>query len=31
MMGSNVVLFGWNGSTPSRERVSAEHFPQFLA
>ena len=30
-MGSNVVLFGWNRSIPGRERLSAEHFTQFVA
>ena len=29
-MSSNCVLFGWNRSTPGRERLSAEHFQQFV-
>ena len=29
-MSSNVVFFAWNRSIPGRERLSAEHFPQFV-
>ncbi|MFN0165093.1 MAG: hypothetical protein ACKV22_01580 [Bryobacteraceae bacterium] len=29
-MGSNVMLFGWNRSIPGREKVSAEHFEEFV-
>ena len=29
-MASNVVFFAWNRSIPGRERVSAEHFGQFV-
>jgi MinD-like ATPase involved in chromosome partitioning or flagellar assembly len=29
-MGSNVVLFGWNRSIPGREKVSAQHFEEFV-
>jgi hypothetical protein len=28
-MSSNAVFFAWNRSIPGRERLSAEHFPQF--
>ena len=28
-MTSNCLFFGWNRSTPGRERLSAEHFQQF--
>jgi hypothetical protein len=29
-MGSNVVLFGWNRPVRGRERVSAQHFEEFV-
>jgi hypothetical protein len=29
-MGSNVILFGWNRSLPGREKVSAQHFEEFV-
>lgn len=29
-MAANVVLFGWNRSVPGRERLSAEHFGEFV-
>ena len=29
-MGSNVIFFGWNRSIPGRERLSAEHFQEFV-
>jgi hypothetical protein len=29
-MGTNVVLFGWNRSIPGREKVSAQHFEEFV-
>ncbi|HEY1393908.1 MAG TPA: hypothetical protein VFV25_11055 [Methylibium sp.] len=29
-MSSNVVFFAWNRSIPGRERLSAEHFGEFL-
>lgn len=29
-MSSNVVLFAWNRAIPGRERLSAEHFGEFL-
>src|ERR1700733_8015932 len=29
-MGSNIVLFGWKRSIPGREKVSAQHFAQFV-
>lgn len=29
-MSSNVVVFGWNRSIPGRERLSADHFQQFV-
>jgi len=29
-MGSNVMLFGWNRSVPGREKVSAQHFEEFV-
>lgn len=29
-MGSNVILFGWNRSIPGREKVSAQHFDEFV-
>ena len=29
-MSSNVVFFAWNRSIPGRERLSAEHFSQFV-
>jgi hypothetical protein len=29
-MSTNVVIFAWNRSIPGRERVSAEHFQEFV-
>jgi hypothetical protein len=29
-MGTNVIFFAWNRSIPGRERLSAEHFQEFL-
>jgi hypothetical protein len=29
-MGSNVMLFGWNRSVPGREKLSAQHFEEFV-
>jgi len=29
-MPSNVILFGWNRSIPSREKLSARHFEEFV-
>ena len=29
-MSSNVMLFGWNRSVPGREKVSAQHFEEFV-
>ena len=29
-MSSNCLFFGWNRSAPGRERLSAEHFQQFV-
>jgi hypothetical protein len=29
-MGSNIVLFGWKRSIPAREKVSAQHFAEFV-
>ena len=29
-MGPNVILFGWNRSTPGREQLSAKHFQDFV-
>lgn len=29
-MSTNVVLFAWNRSIPGRERMSAEHFQNFV-
>ena len=29
-MGSNVILFGWNRSIPGREKLSNEHFQDFV-
>lgn len=29
-MSSNIVFFAWNRSIPGRERVSGEHFQQFV-
>ena len=29
-MSTNVVFFAWNRSIPGRERISAEHFAQFV-
>ena len=29
-MGSNVMLFGWNRSIPGREKLSNEHFQDFV-
>jgi hypothetical protein len=30
-MSSNAIFFGWNRSLPGRERLSAEHFDEFVA
>jgi hypothetical protein len=30
MMSSNVVFFAWNRPIPGRERLSAEHFDEFV-
>jgi hypothetical protein len=30
-MGSNTVLFGWKRSIPGREKLSAQHFGEFVA
>lgn len=30
-MSSNAIFFGWNRSLPGRERISAEHFNEFVA
>jgi hypothetical protein len=29
-MGPNAIFFGWNRSVPGRERLSGEHFEEFL-
>jgi hypothetical protein len=29
-MGSNVIFFGWNRPIPGRERLSSEHFTDFV-
>jgi len=29
-MASNVILFGWNRSIPGREKLSAQHFDEFV-
>jgi len=29
-MGSNVILFGWNRSMPGREKISAQHFDEYV-
>lgn len=29
-MGSNILLFGWNRSLTGREKLSAEHFGEFV-
>lgn len=29
-MSSNVIFFGWNRPLPGRERISAEHFQEFV-
>ena len=29
-MGSNMVLFGWKRSNPGREKISAQHFEEFV-
>jgi hypothetical protein len=29
-MSTNVIFFGWNRSIPGRERLSAEHFGEFV-
>jgi hypothetical protein len=29
-MASNVMLFGWNRSIPGREKISAQHFEEFV-
>lgn len=28
---SNAIFFGWNRAIPGRERISAEHFEEFVA
>lgn len=30
-MASNVLFFAWNRSIPGREKLSAEHFQQFVS
>jgi hypothetical protein len=29
-MASNILLFGWNRSIPGREKVSAQHFDEYV-
>ena len=29
-MASNLILFGWNRSIPGREKLSAQHFDEFV-
>jgi hypothetical protein len=29
-MASNIILFGWNRSIPGREKISAQHFDEFV-
>ena len=29
-MESNVILFGWNRSIPGREKISAQHFQEYV-
>jgi hypothetical protein len=29
-MASNTILFGWNRSIPGREKISAQHFEDFV-
>jgi len=29
-MQPNVIFFGWNRSTPGREKISAQHFQEFV-
>ncbi|MEW5976959.1 MAG: hypothetical protein AB1898_14240 [Acidobacteriota bacterium] len=29
-MGSNAIFFAWNRSIPGRERMSADHFQEFV-
>lgn len=29
-MASNIILFGWNRPIPGREKVSAQHFDEFV-
>ncbi|MBK5294768.1 MAG: hypothetical protein JJE04_24205 [Acidobacteriia bacterium] len=29
-MSSNAIFFGWNRSIPGRERLSAQHFDEFV-
>jgi hypothetical protein len=29
-MTSNMILFGWNRSIPGREKLSAQHFDEFV-
>ena len=29
-MSSNVMLFGWNRPIPGQEKVSAQHFEEFV-
>jgi hypothetical protein len=30
-MGTNILIFGWNRPLPGREKLSAEHFQDFVA
>jgi len=29
-MAANIMLFGWNRSIPGREKISAQHFEEFV-
>ncbi|MGA6994392.1 MAG: hypothetical protein WBX50_10900 [Candidatus Deferrimicrobiaceae bacterium] len=29
-MGTSVIVVGWNRSIPGREKISAEHFDEFV-
>jgi hypothetical protein len=29
-MSSNVIFMGWSGSIPGREKISAQHFQEFV-
>jgi len=29
-MAANVIMFGWNRSIPGREKVSGQHFGEFV-